>query len=494
MKNLIPFILVLLTTQANAQELKFTFGPESEDATGWVDFYNTSLRKGYEVISPKKILISPIDEYLTPGTQKEIKTELFSEEGTAYLEGFVANGEKNYMLYSKPEKKADQLAVYIQELSADMVLLGTAIRITSFTGAKLRKANPSSFGVYLGKEPRSTFIVMAKSVDQKQIVLIRQNDAQLDIKAISLEKGEMWSTVIQLNDLKNEVFKLRDFQVAENGNIYVLGSYYYLNDAEKFPFLAMYNPTTKKQRIHNFDSDGNERIWQLGYNLQFMNDGSLMLAGLTNDVKKETLSYSVYRVDQASLELEKFAAALIENEYNVYSRKGVFSPAHIRIHTIVPMKNGNFALSIENGFNVRGELTASTYSSATHIIALDKTGVEQWKTTIQKEQMYGGLESLIGSAIFYKENSLYLLYNEHSDNANLAPTVKQKERVIKKQYRFTTVQIDEMGNAKKITLLKTEKDKVSSFNPRTVQQIEKNLYQLEFKIGEKFKLATLSLD
>src|SRR4029079_4480268 len=122
-------------------------------------------------------------------------------------------GEKNYVLYSKLEKHRDEVTVYFQEVSQDVVLMGSPLRVTTFKGAKLKDPN-SFWGAF--NTIQSTAIYVAFPENKNHIVLVRANDSQLDIRAFSLDKGELWSKVIQLNDVRKEIYRLREIQVSEN--------------------------------------------------------------------------------------------------------------------------------------------------------------------------------------------------------------------------------------------------------------------------------------
>jgi hypothetical protein len=467
----------IVTDVVQAQDFKFTVGPRMDERpAGHRMFFNTALQKGYRVITYKDFAIAPVDGYLDlPGTAIPVKSEVFGGTKNAALQGFHTINKKNYLIYSTLDKERKALTVYTQELSPEMVLLGSPIRMAEFS-------NINTFTT-LNYEPDDIFIVKSKS--QQQIVLVKQVESHLQVKAFNPDKGELWSKVFEL-DPDFEV-KLNAMEIAENGNVYVSGAYF-KREKLKSPFLLAYSPTSKVHKLHTIQSD--EKAHDMGYIVKLLGDDMPVVGGLYSN-KLNDGGYRIYKVNPGSLALETFMSQPFSKAYkSVVYNTGVV-PVGFSVCDMVQLTNGNIVLTIESGYTHSMKYVSSSYSSSTYVASIDKGGVEKWNTTIQKKQGQPMGGNLLGHLLFYRGNKVYLLYNDNLDNFDLAPTDKQKESLLKNKTYVATAEIDETGKTRKLYLCSTNKKQVSSFSVNNVRPIENNLFHFLVEIEDSFQFATL---
>ncbi len=488
MNILFTLVLALTATLANAQNIKFTFGPITKVNYGQTVFFNTTQKKGYIFHSAKeKYSITSLEDYLKPETSKEVTSETLTVEN-AYLEGTLTVKDKNYLIYSLIDKKNDVITVYSQELSADMVLLGSAIKITTFKEAK------TGTGIIVVGQGmlHSTQISIAKPENQEHIVMVKERDHSLEVKAFSPDKGELWSKTFQLN--KDLTYRLKNIRVAENGNVYILGTYYkgslMGDETMKDPFLIAYAPATKTQKIHTLNSG--EKINDVGFALELLPDQTPVLAGLFYERGKFKTSYQVLKVNTTTLVLEKLVSRLMKEEYSNLTFKRGYDPEYFSVENIAQLENGNIVFSVDGGLISSGKYASSAWGPAAYVVAINPSGIEQWNTMINKYQVTPYSSALIGHTFFTSGNKVYLMYNDNPDNFDLSPTERQKENLLKKKMYVCTVEIDEAGKAKKLKVVTTKREEISWFHPGSLTRIEKGLYHFQFYVGETFKYATFS--
>jgi hypothetical protein len=487
MNRVLTPAFVLAIIFATAQDVKLTFGPVTKGSYTR-PFFNNTLKTGYIVnAAGEKISITPLEGYLKPGTSKTVTAETLTVNN-AYLEGTMVVNGKNYLIYSLIDKKSDVITVYSQELSANMVLLGSAIKIATFKGAK------SSTGVIVIGQGmlRLTEITIVKPQSQDHIVMVKERDHAIEMKAFSPEKEELWSKTFQLD--KDLTYRLKNIRVAENGNVYILGTYYkgnLMNDPTmKDPFLIAYAPTTKTEKIHTISSG--DKINDMGFALEFLNDETPVLAGLFYEKGKTEISYQILKVNTTTLQLEKMTAILIAKEYSDIMFKRAYDPKYFSVENIAQLENGNIVFSVDGGLVSSGKYSSTTWGAAAYVVAVNSAGIEQWNTIINKYQVTPYSSALIGHTFFIRGNNVYLMYNDNSENFDLSPAEKPKENLLKKKMYVCTIEIDETGKATKLKLVTTKKEQISWFSPATTTRIEKGLYHFKFYIGETSKYATFS--
>lgn len=467
-----------------AQDFKFTFGPTMEkEPSGKQVFFNTSLKKGYWVDVYNDFTITPMDGYLKfTGAGKPLKSETFSIGKGAALQGFHTINEKNYMMYSVLDKKQKSLTVYIQELSPDMVLLGSPIRMAEFKDIKTDE--------FLFSGPHSLRIVKSKS--QRQIVLVKTKDSKVMMAGFSPEKGELWSKTFDLDS--DYEFMVNGMKVAENGNVYFLGTYYkekaYTNSGKtRNPFLLAYSPATKVQKLHTIKS-ADEKTYHLGYALGLATDETPLVAGIYSKKLKDG-GYTIYTVDPNSLELVSFTSQPFSKRYMEVAYGKLWEPRGLSVTDVVQMSNGNIVLGMEGDRSFGMQHISNFYSTPMYVVAIDKSGVEKWNTTIEKDQAQAADPGMLGHILFYKGDKVYVVYNDNTDNFDLPPTGKQKESLLKNKTYVATAEIDNTGKTRKLYPVSTDKKEVCSLLMYQQHTIDNNLFQFMFKVGRTYQFATL---
>jgi hypothetical protein len=484
MKKLI-YLTLLLSNLAYAQELKFTSGPAlAEKPLDGFTFFNSNQKKGYRIVS-KNFSVIQLDDYVKQnGSPKPIKTEVFTGKQKATIEGYHIVNDKNYIIYSIFEKGRDEQVVYMQELSTSMVLLGSPVRMVGFKNAKNRTQV-----IVVGADNalvNLTDLHIVKSTNNQQIIFVKERDSQLEVKAFSYDKGELWTKNFDLN--RDYGFTVTSVKASDNGSVYVSG--FYMKGVKKSdPFFLAYSPTLNKHKLHTIKSG--DKIDDFGYHVDLIENETPVIAGLYS--QKGEAGYKVYKLKD-NLELQPVISKSFPQTYYDIIYKGSYKPEYFAVSAIAQTDNKNIVVDIEGGVSTAMKYTSTLYSAPLYIASIGTDGNEKWNTIIQKYQVQPQGESLIGHCLFHKNNRIYLIYNDNINNFDLGPSDKPKDGLLKKNTYIATVEVDENGNARKIKQITTTKDQNSLFEPGEVVKIEKDLFHLTIMKEGKYYFTTLQLN
>lgn len=447
----------------------------------------TALQKSYIITQEgKSLAVTPVANFLNPGTVIPVRSEMITMENVG-LERWLAVDNKNYLVYSISDKKKDELVVYLQELSGEMTLLGSPVKLATFTGMK---DDANKVPAYLQRyHVRTNFIHVYSSENGKELVMVKQRKTKVELKAFSLDKGPLWSKTFDLTD-KN--YEITNCVVTDNRNTYLLGA-----GSESEPFLIAYNPSDKTEKMMNIKTG--EKIYDFGYKMKLI-DGTLYLAGLSDIPKSEgtakQVGYQILSVNTSQFALEKIANGVVNETYEKYMRKLGSQPQLFSVSNIIRRSDGGITFSIEGGMTmVNKQYGWKTWIySALGLISLGKDGSEQWNTAIEKEQVQGDTDTYVGHNLFSRGSKVYVLYNDNPDNFDLPPTVKPKDRNLHKKIYVCLAEIDETGKAKKLKPLTKDRKQFSALEIDGTRKIKENLYQVLLKVDDKYHFATLNLE
>jgi hypothetical protein len=488
MKSTLWLALFLIAGVTHAQEFKFTLGPPIDGPlSGYTAFFNTTLKKGYR-INLDGAIVNQLDDYIKfNGNGTAIKSEMFNGKEKAIIEGFYASGEKNYILYSTLDKASKDQNLYVQELSSSMLLLGSAMKVASY---KDPKGKTREFTINLASKLFSlSSLYVIKSVSERQMIFVKEREHQLEVKAFSPDKGELW---VKTFDLDKELdYDLSSIKEAENGNVYFAGQYYKKTRPQS-PFLLAYSPSKNIQRLHTVTSG--EKITDVGYLIELIEEEVPVFAGIYNE-KKES-GYKVFKLNKDNFDLQLILSKPFATTYSELMRKAGFEPEYFSVVNLFQLKNKNIILDVEGGMEVQSSSMQGfvmEYSSPAYITAISDA-TEKWSTVIRKYQMQNANKrDLVGHGLFYKENKVYMLYNDDIGNFDRSPTDEdnKKDIMIHKKNYVATIEIDETGKVKKLKHITTTKDKYSLILAREVKKIDSDHFHFFVVKDGKYHFATL---
>lgn len=491
MKQICTFLIVLATGLVQAQDLTFTLGKKiKEQPYGNYMFFNKALSRTYVVNTSDEFKAIKAEQYINFDLKfTDIKFESVSGDQTRMLEGFYDVGPKNYLVYSEFSRKTGIQTVYGQEVSEEMIVLGSPVPMATFKDVKNENRT-----IVIGEKfiPYSN-VMLVKSQHSNQVLILKKKDGLLDAVAFSPDKGTLWSKTFPMNT--NLEINLSDIELTENGDLYITGYYSkvpLLSGATviKDAFILFYSAEQKKHKLNILDDE--DKIQDRGYTLEMISN-KIVAVGLYNDKKTSKVGYKVFSFDPKSLSLVTMASRNFSEEFIKIVNRGVYDIDFFATSDIAQLDNGNIILAFTGGLTSSGKYSSTAYSTPVNIIALNEKGEEQWSTILAKYQTQPLGGHYVGHSLVTKGNIVYVIYNDHIANLNADPTQKPKETILKdKNTMVTAVRIDEQGKSKKTYPFGTSKTQKLIMDNDQTRRIKRGLYYFVFTAGEMTQLATLS--
>ncbi len=177
-------------------------------------FFNTQKKLTYMGFGfqDKAFNFSIAKDYLNYTGIKKLSAETLNEK--VMLNGFITIGEKMYVIYSQKFSDRDEFSVYVNEVSADMVILGSPVILQNFKDLK-------KYGMNL---------TVMSSEDKKFIMLYRLHDTKskekqkFECKVLDQSFSEVWYKMIETDALDKEIY-MKSVDLDNAGNLYALMEY-----------------------------------------------------------------------------------------------------------------------------------------------------------------------------------------------------------------------------------------------------------------------------
>lgn len=469
MKNLILFFL-LLSGAASAQDLTVSSVTKiTGEMPDYTILHNPTLGKLYDVRIRENRALAMGDFRAYTGKVGGKATWKTVPEGMDVYMHFVAIGEKNYIVFASRDEKAKTRTYFVQQLDAAFNLVGEPMEV-----GKLK----------LKQEDWYDQLKAGVSADRKTIVIIMDGEHELGMLAFSPETGPIAQYTFKLAPDRD--YRFNQVIVSNDGNIYALGNYvrrkYASNERLSDPFVLAYSLASKKAKTHVIKTG--EDSEDVGFTVNFLPGGKVLLNGLYYRNKTKDVGYQAYVIEPAAFEMKKFATASFPEPYRKLTYEKAYDPEYFYVANTALLSNGSIVFTVETGLAKIGSYTSTDYTSPVYVVCLDEAGKERWSTTIEKYQVSPVGDGMMGHVLFSKDNTVYMMYNDHVGNLELTPVQKQKEWVLKKNNTYiATVEIDDAGNSKKLKLF-TSNRKQSSSLVRAIR-VDRGLYHLIFRKDEE---------
>ena len=474
--SLIPLLFVVLI--ANAQRIEVTKGPVVDPRLlrSEMDvprfkfvtfkpvrystslFFNTQARKTYSGFgfSGGSFAFAVLDDYVKYGGVKKLSSEVIS--GKVGLHAFVTIGNKMYVFYTQEYTDRDEFSMYVNEVSPDMVLLGSPIIIQHYKNLK-------QYG---------TVMSLAVSKNKKNLLITRIFDGKLkekqklSCKVISDSFSEVWTREFELESTDKEL-SLKSVDVDNSGNFYLLVEY----SAKREVRPVLYSYFWQSKSMKSFDP-GLMAGENFGTSLELLNGERPFVVGLNQQDKK--VSYFISKVNTQAETLERLGASPMPDDFYKASQFRVFSTKDWRVTQIVSLSNDNIVASIEARMvELRNGVPVAHYTYNTFLVSFAASGQPKWSHTVQKKQ--STMAEMAGHILVPAKNNVLIIYNDHPDNLLKKPDDKRVEGFIGLKKAVVTVQeIDENGKVSKYAFTKDRELENYALNLNSTTMIEGDYY------------------
>lgn len=485
------FCLFFHCTLLQAQTVKFETGPEQNVKEIRDDLelkttasligkavlgpYYVSTHNVYDTLNKKAYLIlgesgdkyynlSTYDNYISYAGTKKLNAESMSaaEEKSSIAEVAALKG-KNYLFYVVPNDNTDEKTVYVNELSKDMVVLGSPIKIVRATDVKKKE---TSF--FVRSSPKNKYVGILEISQGKGI----ENSRTLTVLDENL--AVIWTKALDGN-LFESGFEATQWQVTDDGNVFEFG---FKNPSKrKDPVLYSYFRKANKA-VATLITHGENKIFDCSMK---MPQESLLpvVIGLFEEDKQ--LGYVAFKPDPATSTIKKLKAGTMTHEFMGPSRKWQFYYDKFEVGNAVSLPNGDFVFSLDSYYKLTKSSGPPRYFSGPAVlISLDSKGEENWRKLLVKRQRMDGSMISLGHMLIPNGNHVMVIYNDNpqnlpksSDDHDLKLYYVISTSVVMQKFdskgKVTKEAVSTPPDAKDFVLITSDYNKIS-----------KNLFQIQF--------------
>jgi len=485
MKQFLPvaFMTCLILSAARAQEIKVTIGPTLDqkeilrqmELSKWklatkassvssMFFFDNRQSKAYSGIgfASGKIKLMSFDNYLVPAGVKELTAEFVkeNEQEEVRIHTFLNRKDKLYILYSINYSKLDKFSLYVNEVSTDLVLLGSPILLHSFSDVK-----NSGMGLEIVVSKDESHLLAYRLYDTRS-----REQQQFECIVFDASFGLVWKNRFDLG-LQDKELAIQSSDVDKNGNFFMLANR--MERAKSIPVVYSYAWREKKFSTMSIGLPEGENF---GASLELVDGVSPVVVGL-NRVKKK-ITYFVNKLDGASGQSSLLGKGDMPDDFYRLSNLGAYESDDWEVKNLVSLDNGDFVATIESSLVlIKNGIEIGYFSYHAYVISFTREGKPKWTHVVRKKQ--NSLRENIGHLLIPYQNKVLIIYNDTPVNLKKNIDEKIVEPYTGLKEAVTLVQeIDDNGKVKRYPFSTSADLKNYNLNLQQLNKISENRYQL----------------
>jgi hypothetical protein len=490
MKLFLAIILTLITAFTFGQQIEATLGPVIDPkqirneikiprvAFGGLSysaalFFNPIKKKTYTGFGfkDKAFHFAVLDNYLNYSGVKKLAAETINERVT--LNSFIIVDNKMFVLYSMKFPDQDAFSVYVNEVSDDMVILGSPIILHNFKDLKKYGMDVS---VYISRDKKHLLINRLYETRPKE-------KQKMDCKVIDNSFAEVWFKTIEMQNFDKEL-NVRSVDVDNSGNFYCLVE----PNIKKVTQPAIYSYFWKTKSLKTFTA-GLTSGDNFGTKLELLNGENPYIVGLNEKDKK--ITYFVQRIDKQTEALVSLGSNTMPDEFYKASNFRGFETDEWSITDMVSLENNLIVASVDAA--IFSANTKVYYSYNAYVFAFREDGSQAWAKTIYKKQGVP-MDGTYGHTLIPAKDKVLVIYNDAADNLSKKPEDPKVEIFGMKDAMVVVQEIDPAGKVVKYPLSKNPSMKGYILSLNMIRKIEKDLYYASgMKINGLFSIDSRNM-
>jgi len=483
-KTVLLSLTILITLCLNAQ-LKTTekadvnWGEELrfKKGEGFVEYLGKDKNSYFLVKSIKKgNTIASFNKNLSQKNEVEIDMKNADKKQMIYEGSYLIN-QSIFVFSSLPNKKTKVNSLYCRAINKDNLEAEKLIKIEEFPFEK--KRSKGNFGVEVSAD-ESTFLVLLNKPYQKNAA------EKFGFTVLDNNLEEMWKKEIEL-PYTEQFFTLKDYQLNNDGDVYLLGKEYKENKKDrikgkpnyKYHILAYLD---KGRKVKDYEINLEDKfITNITYKIA--KNGDLICSGFYSEnddysVKGAffmTIDFETRRIKNNSLKEfdEKFITqGWTDKAIAKAKKKEVKKGKAIEMYKY---DLGDFILKEDGGAMLIAEqyyMTVTTYTTTdsngnrhTHyvyhyhyndiiVINISPKGKIIWATKVEKYQHSTNDHGYYSSYVLKMDkDKLHLIYNENAKSYFEKEKQKELSKKDKKSYLSVIVTVNQDGEQEKEILI-----------------------------------------
>lgn len=375
---------------------------------------------------------SVAQDYLKYTGVKKLSAESINEK--VMLNAFITLDEKMYVIYSQKFSERDEFSVYVNEVSADMVILGSPLIIQNFKNLKQYGMNLS----VMSSEDKK-FILISRFYDTKS-----KEKQKIECKVVDRSFSEVWYKLIETDNMEKEL-EVKSIDIDNAGNLYMLLEYEV--GKVNMPMLYSYYWKTKSLKSGTFGPQEGENF---GTRLNLLNGEKPYMVGLNENQKN--VKYFIAKVNTKTQAIESLGASPMPEDFYKASKVRAFDTQDWRISDMVSLSNNSIVASVEAMLLDTKYQVHHSYNA--YIISFKEDGSPSWTKAVQKKQV--AMRGLSGHILVPAGDKVLVIYNDDKENLSKNPNDSKVETF---NSRNAVIVVQEMDAAGKVTKYPFSKDK-----------------------------------
>lgn len=476
MKSLLTlFLFFVLVITTYAQRIEVTVGPPVDPKQVRKDagipsvvfsspfksfafsstlFFNPEKKRTYTGfgIKDKQFQFGVLENYLTYSGVKKLASETIDDKVS--LNAFVFLKGKLYVLFSQKFSDRDEFSVYVNEVSEDMVLLGTPILVQNYKDLK-----KYGMAVHVAASEQKEYLILARVHDTKP-----REKQKIECKVVDQSFAEVWYKLVETENMDKDL-SLISIAIDKSANMHMLVE----THVGKIDQPVIYSYFWNSKTLKNFNA-GLTTGKNFGTKLRLLNSEKPYAVGLNKNEKAVT--YFINRVDVKNQALENLGSAPMPPDFYEASNVRMFDTFDWEVSDIITLEDNSIVASIEAVLVEPKYRVHHTYN--TYVISFDEAGKQKWSRVVQKKQVVMG--GLHGHALLPAGNSVLVVYNDNKENISKKPEDTEVEVFKSKDAMIVVQEFDPAGNVKKYPFSKDKQLEGFSLFFNGMDKIEKNFY------------------
>ena len=390
-------------------------------------FFNPLKKRTYTGFGIKDdaFQFAVLEDYLHYQGIKKLTSETINEKVS--LHGFIFIGGKLYVIYSQKFSDRDEFSVYVNEVSEDMVVLGSPILVHNFKGLKKYGMN-----VFVSSSEDKNYILISRLHETKP-----KEKQLVECKVVTQTFSEVWYKQIETESMDKELL-LRSLSIDNACNLYLLADFQ--GGKVNQPKLYSYQWNSKSLKSFNL---GPTTGTNFGTKLKLLHGEKAYIVGLNKNEK--VISYFINEVNVQSHALENLGAGTMPENFYEASQTRMFDTFDWEVSDIITLDNNSIVASIEAVLVDPKYGLHHTYN--TYVVSFKEDGTQNWTKTIQKKQV--ALAGLDGHMLVPASNNVLVIYNDNKENIVKKPEETKVEVFKSKDAMIVVQEIDPAGRVTK---------------------------------------------
>ncbi|HYG01643.1 MAG TPA: hypothetical protein VD927_04315 [Chryseosolibacter sp.] len=417
-------------------------------------FFNTQKKLTYTGFGfkDKAFNFSIAKDYLTYTGVKKLSAESIDEKVT--LNAFITLGEKMYVIYSQKFTERDEFSVYVNEVSADMVILGSPLILQNFKNLK-------QYGMDLSvvSSEDKKFILISRFYDTKA-----KEKQKIECKVVDQSFSEIWYKMIECDHMDKEV-DVKAIDLDNAGNLYMLMEF----EVGKVNMPMLYSYYWKSKSLKS-DSFGPKEGENFGTRLTLLNGDKPYMVGLNENEKN--VKYFIAKVNTQTQAIENLGVSAMPEDFYKASKVRAFDTKDWRISDMVSLSNNSIVASVEAILVDTKYHIHHSYNA--YVLSFKEDGSPNWTKTVQKKQV--AMQGLSGHILVPAGDKVLVIYNDDKENLSKKPTDSKVEPFNSKNAMIVVQEMDAAGKVTKYPFSKDSKLQGYALYFNYMARIEKDFY------------------